>query len=150
MNNIYDEEYDEENFNIVRCNWCEHIFRETSIPYDNQIGTEYCPECGKIGALMDMDDYTYFEEEDEKRTFRFLAECRDWQLLKESFKLEILCDFENEIHDYNYYKNGYENFKEGFPAIINWYEGNISTEDLIKEYKNKQEIKQYEKVFINN
>lgn len=118
---------------ICKCNHCDHIFPEQAIIYDKEQEIEFCPECNGTGAIMDLGEAYEFGTDNE--IFHFLSQCRDWNIIKSSFSLENLCDFENEIHDYLYYKNGYENLKEGFPVIINWYEGNINTEDLIKEYR---------------
>lgn len=85
---------------------------------------------------MDLDNMYDFGK--DIKIFHILSKCRDWDKIRISFSPEILCSFENEIYDYLYYKNGYENLKEGFPAIINWYEGNINTEDLIQEYRGQK------------
>lgn len=41
----------------VRCNQCMAIFDEEQISYDGE--TEFCPECGESGCLMDMGEIRY-------------------------------------------------------------------------------------------
>lgn len=38
----------------VRCNQCMKIFDEEKIVYDGETDTEFCPECGESGCLMDL------------------------------------------------------------------------------------------------
>ena len=41
----------------VRCNQCMAIFDEEQISYDGE--TEFCPECGESGCLMDIAEIRY-------------------------------------------------------------------------------------------
>lgn len=40
---------------IVRCNMCYWSGPETNIPLTSE-DKEYCPHCGSVGCLMDIDD----------------------------------------------------------------------------------------------
>lgn len=40
----------------VRCVWCENEFSEDKVLFNEETETEYCPFCGEIGCLMDLDD----------------------------------------------------------------------------------------------
>jgi len=40
----------------VRCNWCDEIFEEEEIIYDEVEDSEHCPYCGKAGCLMDLEE----------------------------------------------------------------------------------------------
>lgn len=40
----------------VRCNECMSIFDEVYIDQNSYDGDEYCPCCGRIGALMDVSE----------------------------------------------------------------------------------------------
>lgn len=42
----------------VRCNQCMAIFDEEQISYDGE--TEFCPECGESGCLMDLSEIRYY------------------------------------------------------------------------------------------
>lgn len=117
----------EEVIKIVRCNWCENIFPESSIKVLDDI--EHCPECGMSGCLMDKGIYG---ETDDKELFPNLSQARDWEKLKKHFSIDILCDFENEIHDYEC-GVGNEDV-EDYPTIIQWWEGLMGLQDLLDVY----------------
>lgn len=46
----------------VRCNQCMKVFDEDKIVYDYERDTEFCPECGESGCLMDLDDNGLMED----------------------------------------------------------------------------------------
>lgn len=115
---------------IVRCNWCEHIFPEDALYPDEEV--EFCPDCNAIGYLMDLG---IFGEEADETLFPHLAKAKDWEKLKQHFSVDILCDFECEIHDYEYGVGAYEpDTVDDYPTIIQWWEGLVDLENLFEVY----------------
>lgn len=45
----------------VRCNWCEKIFPESEILYNEATGKESCPYCHESGFLMDLNYLTGYK-----------------------------------------------------------------------------------------
>lgn len=113
---------------IIRCNQCMHIFPEEAIIKEDE--TEYCPDCEETGCLMDMGVYG---EEDDTVLFPHLSQSRDWEKLKASFIVHILCDFENEIRDYEDDPH-YNDDRDDYPTIIQWWEGLMDFKDLEEVY----------------
>lgn len=116
-----------EKVQIVRCNWCEHIFPESMLLEDEEV--EFCPDCEAIGYLMDLG---IFGEEVDETLFPHLSKTKDWALLKQYFSVDILCDFENEVFDYEN-RVGNEDI-EDYPTIVQWWEGLMDTSELIETY----------------
>lgn len=42
--------------NKVKCNNCDNVFNEEEIVYKREEYKEFCPNCGKNGYLMDIED----------------------------------------------------------------------------------------------
>lgn len=123
--------YFDEGTLVVRCNQCEYIYPEDNIKVKEDGETEYCENCGSTGKFMDLG---IFGETDDRKLFPELSGCKDWEEVKKNFHLNILCDFENEIHDYNYCVGTYAENVDDYPFIIQWYEGLFDTKELIEHY----------------
>lgn len=46
----------------VRCNMCMKVFDEEKNVYDGETDTEFCPECGESGYLMDLPDEDFLKD----------------------------------------------------------------------------------------
>lgn len=117
---------------IVRCNYCEHIYPEDEIKVIDE-DREYCDDCGAEGCFTDLGEYGVISD---KVAFPLLESKPDWGQLKARFGLSTLCYFENEIFDFCMNRGAYsEPFQvEDYPLITQWWEGLISTQELIEHY----------------
>lgn len=118
---------------IIRCNWCEHIFLEDLLLVDEE--EEQCPDCGSIGHLMDLG---IAGQDKDEILFPNLSKSKDWGVLKTEFPIDALCDFENDIHDYEY-GVGNEDI-EDYPTIVQWWEIDVITEEFAVEILNNMFI----------
>lgn len=114
---------------IIRCNWCEHVFPEDALCIDDDI--ESCPDCDQVDCLMNLGRFGVDEDES---LFPHLSKAKDWKALKTHFSIDILCDFENEIHDYEMSMGVYSEDVDDYPTIIQWWEGLMDTSELIETY----------------
>ena len=72
-----------------------------------------------------------------KKELNYLSSCKDFSLLEKSFNKEMLQEFEKLIAEYENNistVNSYSILDTENHIIINWYEGLITTEDLIDYY----------------
>lgn len=71
-----------------------------------------------------------------------LEQCIDYNILQQRLTKEQINEVSRVIKHYNQYLNEHDNIEEykqlfGYGYVINWYEGLSSTEDFIKEVKEK-------------
>ena len=73
-------------------------------------------------------------------TLKNLSSCKDFNRLKKNFTKEMLEMFEKAIEEYENSTSENDNssildFLDDQPIVIGWYEGLITTDDLINYYK---------------
>ena len=68
-----------------------------------------------------------------------LSSCKDFNRLKKNFSKEMLEMFENTIEEYENSTSENKNYSildlDNQPIIIGWYEGLVTTDDLINYYE---------------
>lgn len=63
-----------------------------------------------------------------------LEECRDYSAVADAFEETMIDFFEAQLQEYLNMTEMTENYLQTVPPVICWYEGMISTEDLIEMY----------------
>ena len=87
----------------VRCNQCMKVFDEDKIVYDGESDTEFCPECGESGCLMDLTETRYYvcglgyDEND------------------------CVTDYEQYLGDFDTYEEAYEEFVRLQCRDVGWF-----------------------------
>lgn len=66
--------------------------------------------------------------------FKYLPKTRDFKVLLKNLDHDSLKDIENKIAEYE--ESFLDEYEYHVPAIC-WYEGNITTDDLIEIYKGR-------------
>ena len=72
-----------------------------------------------------------------KKELKNLSSCKDFNLLEKNFNKEELQEFENLISEYENNISAVDNYSildTENHIIISWYEGLITTQDLIDYY----------------
>ena len=130
---------------IIRCNHCANIFYENKIIFKEENNLELCPFCHQSGALMDLtkennEEYTVLlrniSSEEEKEIFPLLSQCRDFKILKKNLDEIFLIEMENDLNEYEYIRNGES--EDFHSEVISWYEGLITTAEIISYFKKEQ------------
>lgn len=96
---------------------------------------------GMCGALAvdyinknTQDDYEVILPFGTTEEYKYLSQCKDFDLLCEHYSGERLRDFEHAIEEYENSSCSEDDFEKqayyGYSDIINWYCGTMSTEQL--------------------
>lgn len=78
------------------------------------------------------DEPTHIIEINKEKRFKYLSRSKDYVIIRKHFDKSILEQMEREIAVYEKHTSD----DESRSSVISWWEGNITTEDLIDFYKN--------------
>lgn len=70
---------------------------------------------------------------------RILEECRDYSAVADAFEESMIDFFEAQLQQYLNMTEITGNYLQNVPPVICWYEGMISTEDLIEVYDRERQ-----------
>lgn len=84
----------------VRCNQCMKVFDEEKIVYDGETDTEFCPECGESGCLMDLAETRYyvcgFGYDKDGDVTDYETDFGDFDTLEEAYELFMMLQDRDE------------------------------------------------------
>ena len=116
------------------------------VDHDKNLYNEICIKYNLYDCIKEncyIDEYFKQDIEGTKKIddYKFLSKCRDFSILKEKLSEDTLKQLEKGIASYEYYQSkfyddgdiiGEYQRKYGNVDLINWYEGLMETDELIK------------------